>query len=483
MRKLIALFAAFVFMALASSAFALAFPGALGYGANATGGRGGTIIHVTNLNDSGAGSLREAVGTSGARIIVFDVSGTIQLNSNIVIPLNNGNMTIAGQTSPGGICLARASLTIMGSNVIVRGLAIRPGDSALGSDPSNRDAVQIENYTGTGVSNVVIDHCSLTWSVDEVLTTWHPLVSNITVSNTIMSEALYNSIHPDGNHGMGPYLGAGTTRVTMFGNLISNNQERNPLTNCDQLEFINNATYNRMNHLVRILNYDGDVPNRRTNVINNYFIRGPDWSGSWPVVMLYTPDIQRASTYVYISGNNITTYPTLFTPGSPYVVQNPAFSGTGIIPLTATAAKAYVIDNVGARPWDRDAVDTRLVQQIVSGSGGAMVNSPSDVGGYPTLTGTAATDTDSDGMPDWWETQHGLNPNSASDAHTDIDSDGWDNIEEYINQFYTPETPEEPPPGPPDPGDIVSHPQTPSRARISTYGQSLQVTSSGRTMK
>jgi hypothetical protein len=423
-----------------SNAFALAFPDAVGFGAGASGGRGGIIIKVTNLNDSGSGSFRAALETIGPRIIVFDVAGTIQLNSNLRVPRGNGNVTIAGQTAPGGgIALARAGLTIIGSNVIVRGLIIRPGDSSQGSEPSNRDAIQIENSDGSGVRNVIIDRNSLTWAVDETLTTWHPGVQNITISNNIIAEGLNYSIHPDypnDRHSMGLLLGTGTSRVTVYANLISNINERNPQTYADQLEFINNVVYNRRNTLMRVRNQGGV---KRTNIINNVFMRGPSWNGSWPVIMIQSKDNADGTT-VYMSGNDIGAYPTLSST-SAYIIRTPAFAGTGITPMPPADAKQWVVGNVGARPWNRDAVDARLVNQIVTNSGGAMIDSPSQVGGYPILRGTAPVDSDGDGMPDAWEIQRGLNPNAASDAHLDRNGDGFTNIEEYINSFYEPARP------------------------------------------
>jgi pectate lyase len=225
-----------------------AFPGAEGYGANATGGRGGAVVHVTNLNDSGDGSLRWALSQFGARTIVFDISGSIQLKSEIVV--TNGDLTIAGQTAPGdGITIEGARLRLKASNIIVRGMHFRPGDGA-GSDPADRDAMMV-GTTDFAMNNIVLDHNSFTWATDENLTV-SGNVHNVTISNNIIAEGLFHSINPKGAHSMGLLItnGGGTqadldTNITIAKNLFSANNERNPEVRAGQnIEIVNNYAYN-----------------------------------------------------------------------------------------------------------------------------------------------------------------------------------------------------------------------------------------------
>jgi len=449
MKKIISIFVA-LFVFLSSEAFALDdFPGAVGFGKEATGGRGGTVYFVTNLNDSGAGSFREAAEAQGPRIILFKVSGTIELTNNIRI--RYGDVTIAGQTAPGGgICLKNRPLTIFDSNVIIRGLKVRPGDTP-GGDEDNRDGIQVENNYGGGVSEVIIDHCSVTWSIDELLALWYDGTHDVTISHTIMSEALYDSIHGDGPHSMGPLFGNGSDNVTMYANLMSNNSERNPRTFAKHLEFINNLTYNRKKHGLRLVN---NGSGNRTNAIGNYWKEGPSHDNTWPCIMVLDYE-NAANTYLYVDGNYCTASAGLYTPGA-NVLDNPTFTGTGITAMSSADAYSYVLANVGALPWNHDAVDSRLISQVVTNSG-SIIDTVAEVGGYPALTSDAyPTDTDGDGMSDVWEINHGSNPN-VYDPTGDANGDGYNNIENYINDFYiegqSPPTGEEggeePPPPPP----------------------------------
>ena len=174
----------------------LAFKGAKGFGAQAQGGRGGEVVKVTNLNDSGEGSLRWALeDLDQKRIVVFDVGGQIDLKDQIEI---NGNVTLAGQTAPGGVTVTGGRLRVVDSDVIIRGMHVRPGDEAGGDDPGNRDGIAV-GKRGQTVDNVMIDSNSISWSVDELASTWGA-PSNVTFSNNIMAEALQNSINPKGDH-------------------------------------------------------------------------------------------------------------------------------------------------------------------------------------------------------------------------------------------------------------------------------------------
>ena len=229
-------------------------PGAAGYRHGTVAGRGGTVYKVTNLNASGAGSLKACVdGTTGPRICVFEVSGIIRLTSDLMI--RNSKLTIAGQTAPSpGIMIRGAALRIQASDVLVQHIRVRAGD-----DPTARIrtiAIRSRSKAATTkpVKNIVIDHCSFSWAIDEIASVWGPH-DNITFTNNIFSEPLNESIHPtdDGTgvetHGFGVLFGSSADggRVTMVGNLLAHIVERNPLSRARELVFVNNLVYNRAN--------------------------------------------------------------------------------------------------------------------------------------------------------------------------------------------------------------------------------------------
>lgn len=213
-----------------------AFPGAEGFGAKASGGRGGRVIAVTNLDDSGPGSLREAIDARGPRIVVFRVSGTIPLKSSL--RLRNGDITIAGQTAPGdGICLKDYSLDLSGANnVIIRYLRVRPGDSS---------GKGLDALGGRSGENIIIDHCTMSWSIDETVSIYGG-ARNVTVQWCLMSESLYQSVHAKGHHGFGGIWGG--QNASWHHNLLAHHSSRNPRIpgkNDDQLiDLRNNVIYN-----------------------------------------------------------------------------------------------------------------------------------------------------------------------------------------------------------------------------------------------
>ena len=225
-----------------------AFPGAEGFGSFTPGGRGGKIIEVTNLNPTGKGSFRSACEASGPRIIIFRTGGTISLIKNIRI--KNPYVTIAGQTAPGdGICIKGAAIIIETHDVILRGLRIRIGDDISGPNPENRDGIGIENKNNPPY-NIIIDHCSISWAVDENVSVWYA-THDITFQWCIISEALNKSIHPKGSHSMGMLFGApeGSVNrpknISIHHNLFAHNQDRNPkIAGANFCEIINNVIYN-----------------------------------------------------------------------------------------------------------------------------------------------------------------------------------------------------------------------------------------------
>lgn len=398
----------------APAAAALAFPGAVGVAAGATGGRGGSVYHVTNLNDSGAGSFREAVSVGG-RIVVFDVGGYIQLASTVLV---KSNITIAGQTAPGGgiAIMAREVSFNAASNVIVRSVRFRQGDL----DPDS----QKSGINLLGSSNMIFDHVSIEFAqwnnIDSVRAT------NVTVQYSIDADPIGQQFaaHTE----TGPY--------TWYRNLFANAHNRCPLAKANT-QYINNVVYdyqagytagNSSGHFLH-------------DIVGNYFITGPRTTNSSNAYY------QLGNQSVFNSGNLVDSNRDGSLNGSALglgagatALSSPWSAQTAAIP-TSTAAAAYadVIANAGALP--RDQVDAGVVRDVSSlGTAGDLWTHQTATGlgnnGYGTISGgTAPADRDRDGMPDAWETRYGLSPTSAADATGDFDLTGYTNIEKYINSL------------------------------------------------
>src|SRR5262245_30145791 len=267
-------------------------PGAAGYGTDTPAGRGGAVYRVTNLLESGAGSMKACIDANGPRTCIFEVSGVIKLTEDMTI--RNGKLTIAGQTAPSpGIMIRGGAFKVHTSDVLIQHLRFRIGDDPVGPDPSNRDSLKIEGAEGAPVKNIVIDHCSFSWSIDEVASVWGPH-DNITFSNNIFSEPLHDSIHPtdDGTalekHGYGVLLGTSDTggRVTMVGNLLAHMVERNPLVRSRELVFVNNLVYDRTNSDVDL--QSTDARSTLTSLVGNEFIKGPSYTRTTRPVYIRT---------------------------------------------------------------------------------------------------------------------------------------------------------------------------------------------------
>lgn len=390
-----------------------AFPSAEGFGKNATGGRGGSVIKVTNLNDSGAGSFREALLTSGPRTIVFEVGGTINLSGNIYV--TNGDLTIAGQTAPGdGILIKGGMIELEASNIIIRYIRFRPGPTA----PSGADALNITAWSGQHHENIIIDHCSLSWASDEnfdIRALPNGSVKNVTIQNSIMAECGYGSLAAER-----------TTNLTYYRNLYAHNAERNtrkgyPLADTFDFELINNLIYGFQYATVPSLGAKFTVLNNKYKASSQTAIAG----GS--VVEGTTAGQGDVSqTYAYISGNILATGTTQNNSAlNPYLETTP-YATSNIEPIAAIDLETSLLDNVGCSYPSRDDVDTRLITQY-NNSNGTLITS----GTYPTINnGTPLTDSNNDGIPDAWTAA-----NMGGASYNDIAPSGYTWLEEYINSI------------------------------------------------
>jgi pectate lyase len=406
------------------------FPGAEGFGAFTPGGRGGTVYEVTNLEDSGPGSLRDAV-SQGHRTIVFRVSGTIDLKSQLRV--TQPFITIAGQTAPGnGICLRNYTFQISTHDVIVRFIRSRLGDVSRQED----DSISILN----GCTDVIVDHCSATWSVDEGLST-SGNDSSITVQWCLIAEALDSSIHSKGAHGYGS-LARANGPVSWHHNLWAHNNSRNPRLG-DSYGLGPHPAFDVRNNVI----YDyGDTCTGLTqgiftvNYVGNYIRPGPSSRTKFPIHIGAESDIQFYLRDNVMEGNDALTadnakfVDALEINGKVQarIVDKP-FDAPPVAAVSALFAYRQVLAAVGACKPARDSADARIINNVLEGKG-KIINSQKDVGGWPDLKSTPApADSDHDGMPDQWETIHGLNPKDASDAQADRDKDGYPNLEEYLN--------------------------------------------------
>src|SRR5262245_56649130 len=428
-----------------------AFPGAWGGGMFTTGGRGGKVIQVTNLNDSGPGSLRAAIEESGPRIVVFRVAGIIQLERGLNI--NNPDITIAGQSAPGdGICLAHDSLNINTHNVILRHLRVRRGQPQGGQGS--------DNIGGNPQGQIIVDHCSASWGMDENLSLYRymkqdtklPTV-NVSVQWCISSEALNAR-----NHAFGGTWGGRDS--TFHHNLFACNTGRNPSIGMSgAFDYRNNVIYNWQHRTM-----DGGDETSLVNVINNYYKPGPATNPDMRSTIarieqrnMYSPGnafsagdwhphTQNRPGKWYVAGNIFEGSPDVTAnnwngmrgPENLARVNTP-FEGWPVNQQTAPDAFESVLAKAGATLPRRDAVDKRVTEMVRSGkvmTPNGIVTDPNQVGGYPNYSFTADSvpvDTDGDGMSDAWEKENGLNPNDPSDGPADADKDGYTNVEEFLN--------------------------------------------------
>ncbi|TYP78982.1 pectinesterase family protein [Paenibacillus methanolicus] len=398
-----------------------AFPGAEGGGMYTTGGRGGEVYEVTTLADSGPGSLREGVAKSNTTI-VFRVGGTIHLQSPLKI--TGSNLTIAGQTAPGdGITVSDYATYFEADNLIVRYMRFRLGDRYMSEDDA---------FGGRYHKNIIIDHSSFSWSVDEVLSMY--VNENTTVQWSIISESMLMTSHQKGRHGYGGIWGG--NNASFHHNLIAHNVSRNPRFAGSPgfpVDMYNNIIYDWGFFSA----YGGEEGNY--NLRDNYFKYGPS---TWRSVRDQVFVGVSANTRIYIGGNVMDGSPEVTAdnwkgvgdvanPAS--VLSEPVQMPNPANPESAEAAYEHVLASAGAIVPKRDAIDARVVQETKDRAG-RHINSQKEVGGYLEFPETVSThaDDDHDGMPNEWEQANGLNPNEASDRNG-IHASGYTNLEVYLN--------------------------------------------------
>ena len=412
-----------------------AFPGAEGFGAQTPGGRGGTVLRVTNTRDSGPGSLRAALEAQGPRIVVFRTGGLIRLRS--AIEIRDPFVTVAGQSAPGdGIAIKGAPIVVRTHDVVLRYLRVRPGDGP-GEPATTRDGITVDDTPRNEAHDVVVDHCSLSWAVDENADAWNA-PRDVTYQWTIFSEGLRRSIHAEGVHSMGILVGAGTRRITLHHDLFAHNNGRNPVLQTHvHAEVLNNVMYDWGYTATELypLGLHADIA-------GNTYLRGPDsshkrkgiaiWGGPARGARIWLDD-NAAPGHAHGTGSEWDAVSYYDLPLHRLRAAGPALEPSGVAVQARAEAYDDVLASAGATLPARDPVDARVVASVVNRDG-HQIDSPAEVGGYPAYAeGTAPPDADADGMPDAFETAEGLAPLDPSDGPQDGDGDGYTNVEEFLN--------------------------------------------------
>lgn len=441
----------------------LAFPTAEGYGKYTVGGRGGDVYEVTNLNDSGKGSLREAIEAKGPRTVVFRISGTIELKKALTI--RNPYITIAGQTAPGdGICIKDYPLNISADEVIIRHIRVRLGDRS-GRDT---DAISCRHH-----KNIILDHVSASWSIDETMSVY--MCENVTIQWCLLSESLFASYHEKGWHGFGGIWG--NNYATYHHNLIASNSSRNPrfASGAGYNDFRNNVVYNwgynssyggEKDHPTN----NGTFGSFHINMVGNYYKPGPATQPGPVAYRIANPSFRgSADNYGkwYVEGNTVEgnaavtadnwaggVQPSGGNKDLEHVRMYKPWPAMAISEESPAEAYSSVLAGAGATLPKRDAADSRIVADARSGKAtfegkgykatkrmkdpsqpSGIIDSPNDVGGWPELKSLPApTDTDHDGMPDAWESANGLNPSDPADRNR-LNAEGYTMLEVYLNSL------------------------------------------------
>jgi len=339
-----------------------------------TGGEPGRIIEVTNLNDSGPGSLRAAVGSSGRRKVVFNVAGEIWLQSTLAI--SSPFVTVAGETAPSpGITLMADRVRIRTHDVVLRHIRVRVGALPTGTPPENRDGIVIagsEDGSDPGY-NVLVENCSISWSIDELLSITGLNSHDIAVRRSILAEALRNSIHPSGPHSMGLMASEGVRNILIQGNLFAHNNVRNPVIHGGtEALVVNNFIYDPGSAGVHFYPH-ADTGPTRASIVGNYVMGGPS-SPTTKRLHALALGLNEGSEILY--KDNIADHVWAFdaservpgTNANPFVSDPPMWLDVVNI-LPASDVPAYVLAEAGARPWDRDAVDSRIISEVRTRTG------------------------------------------------------------------------------------------------------------------
>jgi hypothetical protein len=423
-----------------------AFPEAEGFGRHTTGGRGGAVYAVTNLTDSVVkpkeGSLRWALNKPGPKTIVFVVSGTIELKRRLNI--SKGDVTIAGQTAPGdGICISGETVSVESDNVIIRHIRFRCGNEFPGEEP--KDAISCIRQ-----KNIIIDHCSMSWSVDEAASFYDN--ENFTLQWCVVSESLYDAGHPKGEHGYGGIWGG--KGASFHHNLLASHTSRLPrfcgaryhpdTRETELVDFRNNVVFNWGFNS----SYGGEMGQQ--NMVNNYYRPGPATQDDvicriaepWDTVGRWHITGNRVEGSRKVSSDNWSGGVQGDYAGNPVIRADEPFPVAAVRTTSARRAFRDVLKYAGATLPRRDSNDTRIVSETRSGicafgdsygSGTGIIDSQNSVGGWPLLrTYDVQADSDRDGMPDAWELKKGLNPADPEDRNMLTDN-GYTMLEEYIN--------------------------------------------------
>ena len=366
------------------------FPGAVGFGVDTPAGTGGQVLRVTTLDASGPGSLRAALETPGARLVVFEVGGVIDLEGE-GLSIGEPFVTVAGQTAPSpGVTIIGGGISVGTHDILIQHLRIRPGDRGLprksGWEPDGLST------SGGNAYNVIVDHCSLTWAVDENLSASGPRLEGpeatshrITFSNNIIAEGLHNSTHSKGPHSKGTLIHDFCQDITIIGNLYAHNVQRNPYFKAYTTGVIvNNVIYNPGAQAIQLgyhppewRDSDYEPQNCRVCIVGNLLIHGQNTPKHLPLAArpgdAYLEDNQAF---------NIEGQPVDIHDRNINVLSEKPLWPEGLTPIPADRVAEHIAQNAGARPWDRDAIDQRIIQTFVDRTG-RIIDSQEEVGGYP----------------------------------------------------------------------------------------------------
>ncbi len=399
-------------------------PGLAGYGVSTPAGRGGAILRVTTLADRGPGSLRAALTTAGPRIIVFEVGGTINLDGPLIV--KEPFFTLAGQTAPDpGITIRGYHLSIRTHDGLIQHIRVRSGD-IHGGDP---EGISIYQPGGAEVHDIVVDHTSTSWAIDENTNTWsataadpgpHAGVHDVTYSNNLIGEALDDSTHPKGPHSKGMLIGDGSERIAVVRNVFVDNADRNPeMTGGTTAVVVNNLIYGwdpkqEATHFGRA----GTVRAEPTcaSVVGNSYMRNQSM-GNRPAAAVEVHRDLPPRSMLFISGNLSPGIEPIRneSPLDPFVPSPPIWV-EGLQVFSAAEIFEPLLTGAGARPAARDAVDLRLVSDVHAGTG-SIIDSQKQVGGWPVLEPAARLLV----LP--------------ADPNGDADLDGYTNVEEWLHTF------------------------------------------------